>query len=585
MRHSLRLILLCIPALLVACSDDVTPVQPPAPAPVWSEIGGFPPVLTLYALWVPQMDYAIGVGPHGTVMRWDGLQWAAIGNDGAQSLYAIAGATGGEMVAAGDSGEIVRFDGSRFTPVSSPTTADLRGLWTPGGNAFTAVGSGGVILRGDGTSWTLDASPVTDPLFAVWGSGPGDIFAVGLNGVILHFDGAAWTPMPSGTTSLLASVAGTGPDDVYAVGEAGTALHYDGTAWTPMPTGTLEILQGVSAGSSTMAVGSNGTVLELAGGAWEPAAALTHEWLYATAQIGAQAWIAGTRAVFVHEGDAWSPATRGAVPALTGITGPPHAPLRVAGEDGYIALHSGGSWRLEDSGDFRPFNAIWCSSDGIVYAAGRNRIMRHDGIEWTVEFSSPAELYDVNGGASVVFAVGATGAILRRSAGVWMPVRTTLPVFDNLHAVASVADDEAYIVGDDGRVIAFNGLAWSPAAARPTPNDLYDVAKGLVDDKYRVIAVGESGSILGLRAAPASGWETLASPTQATLRALARGPGDRLYAVGESGAVIAWDGSAWSVVPSPTLKPLRAAWSDGSSLFVAGGGQSGGPIVLRYGAP
>lgn len=584
MGYSLSPILLCIPALLVACSDGVTPVEPPAPAPVWREIGAVPPVLTLYALWVPQVDYAIGVGPHGTVMRWDGLQWAAIANDGAHNLYAIAGATGGEMVAAGDAGEIVRFNGTRFTPVSAPTTADLRGLWTPGGNAFTAVGSGGVILRGSGTSWTLDASPVTDPLFAVWGSGPGDIFAVGLNGVIVHFDGAAWTPMASGTTTLLAAVAGTAPDDVYAVGEAGTALHFDGNTWTPMPTGTLEILQGVSAGSRTIAVGSNGIVLELAGGAWEPAAALTHEWLYATTQVGAQTWIAGTRAVFVHEGGAWSPVTRGAVPALNGVTGPPHAPLRLAGDGGYIASYSGSSWRVEDSSDFRPINAIWCSSDGIVYAAGRNRIMRHDGVEWTVEFSSPAELYDVNGGASGVFAVGANGAILRRNAGVWTPVQTTLPVFDNLHALASVDEDEAYIVGDDGRVIAFNGLAWSPAT-RPTPDDLYDVANGLSDDGYRVIAVGEAGSILGLRAAPASGWETLTSPTNATLRALARGPGGRLYAVGVSGAVVAWDGNAWTVVPSPTLKPLRAAWSDGSSLYVVGGEQSGGPIVLRYGAP
>ena len=545
---------------------------------------GFPPAVTLYALWVPQENYVIGVGPRGVVMRWDGLQWARIENESVRNLHAIAGATGGEIVAAGDDGEIVRFGGASFVTVSSPVTEDLRGLWTPGGNAFIAVGSGGVIVRGDGNTWTPDTSPVLDPLFAVWGSGPGDVFAVGLNGVIVHFDGVAWTTMDSGTEALLAAVAGTGPGDVYAVGEAGTVLHFDGAGWTPMTSGTTELLQGVSAGDATIAVGSNGTVLELAGGAWQPASGLTHEWLYAAAGAGAKTWIAGARAIFVHDGAGWKQEARGAVPVLNGVAGPPSAPLRVVGEAGYVARWSGHDWRMEDTGDIRAFNAIWCAPDGDVFAVGSNRIVRHDGVDWALEFGSPTDLYDVNGGPSGTLAVGINGAIYRRGNGTWTKVIPTTLVLDNLNAYVSVAGDEAYIVGNDGRILAYNGLAWTTGTP-PLAADLFDAALGLPDDEYRVIAVGESGTIIGRRPPPAAGWQTLDSPTNASLFALARGPAGRLYAVGQSGAVIAYDGSAWFIVPSPTLKPLRSAWSDGASLFALGGGQSGGPVLLRYGAP
>ncbi|MDH4036930.1 MAG: hypothetical protein OEV86_05495 [Candidatus Krumholzibacteria bacterium] len=586
------ILLFALAGLLAACGDD--PAAPEEPPPivkpaVWTELHGLPPATTLYALWVPRDDYVIGVGPGGTVMRWDGQEWATIANDGTRNLYAIAGVTGGETVAVGDGGEIVRFETTQFVKTTGATTENLRGLWTPGGSAFTAVGSGGVILRGDGNAWSLDTSPVVTPLFGVWGSGVNDVFAVGLNGVIIHFDGTAWTPMASGSNALLAAVAGSASDDVYAVGEAGTVLHYDGAAWSPMVSGTQETLQGVTAGNRTVAVGANGTVISLAGGSWNTEPAITGEWLYGAAQSGASTWVVGARAILHDGGAGWAPETRGAVPQLSGITGPPHTPLRVVGGGGYVARQLGDAWHWEDAGNARTFNAIWCEPGGDVFAVGSNRIVHHDGIAWVEEYNSPVELLDVAGGPSGVYAVGTGGAILRRNSGVWTSVRPTTPVFNDLRAYTSLAGDEAYIVGSDGRLLAFNGAAWVVSDSRIT-TQLNDVTGSVPGSSVRAAAVGETsrggqGTIIGLSPVKGRGWEAMPSPTPKSLLALARGPQGRLYAVGQSGVVIAYDGTAWSVVPSPTLKTLRGAWSDGKRLFVTGGEQTSGTVVLRYATP
>jgi hypothetical protein len=388
--------------------------------------------------------------------------------------------------------------------------------------------------------------------------------------------------MNSGTTALLASVSGTTADNVYAVGEAGTVLHFDGSSWTPMASGTRELLQGVSAGNTTLAVGSNGAMISLDGATWTPEPALTHEWLYATAQSGANTWAVGSRAILLQNGSGWRPATRGAVPALNGITGPPYAPLRVVGDAGYVARRTGSFWQWEETGDVRPIHAIWCAPNGDVFAAGRNRIMRYDGTSWVIEHEDYGDHVDVNGGPSGIYSVGISGTIVRRdNSGSWTIVRPTTPVFEHLHAYVSIASDQAYIVGGNGIILGYNGAAWVVMSAH-APAHLYDAIAGTDRELIPVIAVGFGGTIVGISS---SGPVPMDSPTIATLLALARGPGGGIYAVGQNGVVIRFDGRVWSVVASPTLKTLRSAWFDGESLFLTGGEASSGPVLLRYGPP
>jgi hypothetical protein len=210
--------------------------------------------------------------------------------------------------------------------------------------------------------------------------------------------------------------------------------------------------------------------------------------------------------------------------------------------------------------------------------------MYHDGVAWVEEFSAPVELLDVAGGPAGVYAVGANATILRRGGSSWSGVRPITPISENLHAYASISANEAYIVGAQGRLLGYNGATWSVEPSRVSV-DLHDVTGDVPGTLVRAIAVGAAGTIIGLNPAPTRGWERMSSPTGAALFALARGPGSDLYAVGESGVVLSFDGAAWALVSSPTLKPLRSAWCDGHNLFVAGGDAAGGVILLRFGSP
>jgi hypothetical protein len=92
-------------------------------------------------------------------------------------------------------------------------------------------------------------------------------------------------------------------------------------------------------------------------------------------------------------------------------------------------------------------------------------ILHYGGDEWSVmEFpsgTSAADLGDVDGIAGGrVIAVGAGGMIIQHNGGgVWeaMAADTVL----DLHGVCLCSDAEAYAVGDDGNVLAFDGLAWT----------------------------------------------------------------------------------------------------------------------------
>ncbi len=572
---------LLVASLAIGCGDNA--VEPPpgtGPAPQWSELTGFPPDVTLYGAWAPMADYVMAVGPAGFISRWDGTQWTRVLSESTRNLWAIAGATGGEIVAVGDYGTAMRFDGTRFVVVPTPTSEHLRGLWRSSGGEFIAVGESGVIMRGDGTAWTLDTTPAFKSLFGVWGAADDDVFAVGVDGTILHFDGTDWSEMTSGTTAILASVSGAAPDDVYAVGTSGAILHYDGATWTAMTSGTTDVLQSVSATGGPIAVGANGTVIALDAGAWTPVPDVAHEQLFAVVQAGSRTWVLGTRTVLSTDGSTWTQPTRGLVPLLNAVAGGASGPLTAVGNEGYAAQGNTDSWWITESGTSRALNAAWADPSGDIYAAGLNRILRYDGVTWTSEFEQPVEFLDVAGGPSGLIAVGTAATIYRRVAGTWSSVRPTTPISTTLRAYASVADNIAYIVGDAGMTLYYNGAAWQVGPSGISA-DLYDVAavSGATRD---AIAVGEAGTIIAHT--PGGSWHSLSSPTTVTLRALARGPNGDLFAVGGSGTVIRYDGAAWSVVPSPTSTGLRSAWSRSGILFMVGG-QGTVNLVLRYGRP
>jgi len=94
--------------------------------------------------------------------------------------------------------------------------------------------------------------------------------------------------------------------------------------------------------------------------------------------------------------------------------------------------------------------------------------------------------------------------------------------------------------------------------------------------------VGDGGVIRELLTPPGV-WYDMPGPTTVALHALAFGPGGDLYAAGGAGRVLRLNGTTWEIIPAPTGRTLHAACSRNGVLFVAGGDDVGGAVLLRYG--
>jgi hypothetical protein len=68
-------------------------------------------------------------------------------------------------------------------------------------------------------------------------------------------------------------------------------------------------------------------------------------------------------------------------------------------------------------------------------------------------------------------------------------------------------------------------------------------------------------------------------PTQSRLRAVWGSAANDVFAVGDTGTVLRYDGIAWRAFPRPTARDLRALWGRGPTEVYAVG-DSG--TVLRY---
>jgi len=89
-------------------------------------------------------------------------------------------------------------------------------------------------------------------------------------------------------------------------------------------------------------------------------------------------------------------------------------------------------------------------------------------------------------------------------------------------------------------------------------------------------AVGDFGTILHW---DGSAWASVSSGTTNWLWGIWGSGASDVWAVGFSGIILHWDGSAWTSVPSGTTNPLYGVWGSGESDVWAVGG--GGTILER----
>lgn len=292
--------------------------------------------------------------------------------------------------------------------------------------------------------------PPDETLRAVWGDGAGAAWAVSEQGDVLRWDGSTWK-IHASDLGPLAAIWGSEPTDVWVGGRGGifhgTGASADTLAFAPSP------LPGAAArvismwGASPSDLWAIATGEDAAGepiaevlhwtGAWQvdPASALglafTHVWGSAASGV----WIGGARPIPDEGFDE--------MVVLRRKDGDTFAPVTLPEEDGAPFPF----------GVLSSIHGAAAVSDSLVWIYGRTTV------------GNPAiwKGSSTDSGATFTFEHIRDG-------------RSTDPAFT---ALTATAPDEAWAVGEYGRVRRWNGVEWATAAVTTTKLPVLDPLYGV----------------------------------------------------------------------------------------------------------
>jgi hypothetical protein len=190
-------------------------------------------------------------------------------------------------------------------------------------------------------------------------------------------------------------------------------------------------------------------------------------------------------------------------------------------------------------------SAAWAvGTDGVV--------LHYNGKAWAAESSGvDVDLESVFGlvdpeGAPFVVAVGANGTLLQRAAdGAWSTVATN--VDEHLFGVWAKAVDDVWAVGDNGRVLRYDGVA----------------VEALVDEVLIPTGANDEDG------------EPIAFPIPEPLKGV-MGRDDEVYVVGPGGSAYRFDGSVFTRETTSTNRPLTDIFTEASIWATATDG-----VILR----
>lgn len=187
-----------------------------------------------------------------------------------------------------------------------------------------------------------------------------------------------------------------------------------------------------------------------------------------------------------------------------------------------------------------------------------------------------------------VVAVGGTpasGMVMRRTRRGWesLAIGHDVPLLNWVHDF----DDgsPAWIVGARGTILRFDGMTFERDAS-PTDADLWGVWGARSDSVWAVGGSGRAGSEPTLLHYDGSAWRSVALPPleREGVHALYKVWGtseDGVYAVGQRGIVLRFDGHAWREQALDTRDDLIAVWGSASGEVVVVGGRSNG-VAARF---
>lgn len=417
-------------------------------------------------------------------------------------------------------------------PGHTPATLNRRSFFSRLGSAAMSADTRWYPLQGlndvvDGVLW------------GVWAESPDYLIAVGDNGVILVCDRDHWQRQASGTHLPLHAVWGLDRQQVWAVGWMGAICHYQQGEWRLLQGGKID-----PQGKQFLNCRENQPLFGLWGDAPD------------------NLWAVGDHGRITHfDGTAWQELDSGVDTHLRGVLGTADGTLLACGMQGLILRYDGTGWQRMETGSMSNFVRFWARNPNEIYAIGSQ--------------------YNINANRFV-------GQIFRLQGNNWQEIPSH-QALQRLRGISGDADSIT-LVGDQGSLYRLNE-AYFETLDSGVSHDLLDVVQVGSDD---TVIVGDFGTVLrsghhagqstvapdSLPAQPSGHWQTMPqSVTNRVLWSVWGATTNNVFAVGESGTIIHYDGVSWTSMPSPTTVHLHGIWGS-SPKNVYAVGQIG--TVLHY---
>ena len=473
----------------------------------------------------------------------------------------------------------------------------LVGLLGASSSDVFSVGAKGSVYRYDGNRWTLRAMsglPNDATITSFWGPSSSSLWATATDyrydpissrfiqfARVLRQTGDSWTSAHvGGDGQFFYDISGTSETDIWVVGRG--ILHYDGTGWTPSPivdfAGEFTAVWAATP-NSAFAGTMGGGVFQYDGTSWKRTAPesgyrVTDVW----GLSGSDVWVVDAGGFVRHwNGAAWQESTRfnGALSVVGGTS-----PTNVwVGGSNILARWNGATWFSEDPATtwIADPRGIWFSSTGAGwYVTPRARLseLRADG--WTIHWDSPGTFLDVTGAGSDVWTCGTWSIVPHRSAGAWHTER--LPRSEGCASMTARSVSDVLVAGSmptaPGIYFRYNGSQWT-AQGGPTGRmrQLWTVPGG---ETYGVARTTVYRFDQGI-------WSEL--PPTGSPQDLdgiwASGPTD-IFAVGQQGTVMHYDGTSWTKLTTGTTATLTGVWGSSRTDVYFVGADINGSIVLHY---
>lgn len=478
------------------------------------------------------------------------------------------------LMVVGDEGLVLRYTGKPDTNqrlwqlMDVPSKLPLHGVWGLSLDNVFAVGWMGCILHYDGQQWRSVRGGVVDkrteryaackentPLFAIDGNQQGLAWAVGDNGTVLHFNGQEWIAEDSQTTMNLRAVLCTEDNTVYAAGADGTVLLRNAEGrWVNLDCP-------FSSGLHALLVMQDGSLL-MAGGR------------YFVKQGGFRGeLVLYKNGVFKEiEFDVPMPRLR----ALKAYKGG----VLIVGDQGHLYYLD--NWRIDklESNVRHDLMDIVTLPTGEAIVVGDFGTIMTAADDFTKALAPPAQVAEQSQWESMLspskkqlwnicqavgggcYACGEAGTVLYLEKDSWrqLPAPTEL----NLHCVWD-SGSGVFAAGQLGRIYRYDGQQWSLH---------YDLHLDLTilgiwgSGPNSIYAVGDEGLILHFNGLS---WQRMPSGTKSALYGLWAWDDQRMLAPGDFGLVLRYNGTDWADFNVGSENFLYGIWGDSLNNIYAVG--------------